>query len=967
MDRSSSVPRSASAILIPPSQAPSYRPTVVPSQFSNSQMKFMNDLIQQQPNSQRQAVSQQLEQLTPEEISEIQRKLENGEILHGLSTLPEGANMTHKFIVKVRKHNQPAQPIKQLPPPPPPQKYIPQYCPECLNKDQKLKQQDAKIEQLLDEMNKMSKFLVDKSQEIEIWKRQYMAIQQDLSKPKVIDNSDKYLREINDLKNRLNQKDNEIQQLEINIKQIQENQDQFELRGGNNDDGELEQLQKDLYDAKQEIEIYKEDNDRLNYKLSNMEAQLKNKKTEVTTIYRPDPETERQLKELQSRYTLLQSQYYTISEQSKTVKKEIQYETKIVYQPDPETERQLQELKQRYTLLQSQYYTLQETSKIVQKEIQYETKVIYQPDPETEKLLQKKIQQYEELYARYNLIQDQYTTLQQRQQTTIYETKTIYQPDPETERQLSIKIDQYNQLQSKYNQLQNQYYQLEDRSKIVQKEIQYETKTIYQPDPETERQLQIKIDQYNQLQSRYNQLQNQYYQLEDKSKIVQKEIQYETKIVYQPDPETERQLKLKTQQLESMTSKCSMLQEQIETTRIQIEQYQTKIYQFESRKSDSENYQIQIEQLKEQLRRANAEIEQYTRKIYQLESNNEQTVFLKKQISDIKLQYEQEQQLTFQLKRRIEEMKAEQSQYEVYQFKVRELEVLLQQKEDRIRQIQLESDQYRSEMITYQQRIQSFQVNIDNNEVLKQQIQQWREKYEQLEQKQRYQINEEVNQWKMRYEQIEQRYISLQQSYETIQITLNEYQDNEQSEVLKLEIKRLQKTIVELRSEIDRLLVQASDNQWLQKRYEEQQLLIEQYKSQLEERQSVQREYTYEIQNLNQKSEVVSNQKTVTTQQQITQDSKLIYPSITQQTKTIEYSSIQPKMNEYSSYSSRPIEYTSVQQRQSFQQSGFLQPSQIIMNEQKRSRVQQEFSSQRWNDNFEVVLNEVTQKEKQYS
>ncbi|CAK84054.1 unnamed protein product (macronuclear) [Paramecium tetraurelia] len=916
MDRSSSVPRPGSAVLIPPAQGQSYRPTGAPSQFSNSQMKFMNDLVQQQPNSQRQAVSQQLEQLTPEEISEIQRKLENGEILHGLSALPEGANMTHKFIVKVRKHNQPAQPVKTTPPPPPPQKYAPQYCPDCLNKDQKLKQQDAKIEQLLDEMNKMSKFLVDKSQEIEIWKRQYMAIQQDLSKPKVIDNSDKYLKEINDLKNKLNQKENEIQSLETNIKQIQENQDQIELRGGNNDDGELEQLQKELYDAKQEMELYKEDNDRLNYKLSNMEAQLQNRKTEVTTIYKSDPETERQLRELQSKYSLLQSQYYTISEQSKTYQKEIQYETKIIYQPDPETERQLQELKQKYTLLQSQYYTLQETSKIVQKEIQYETKVIYQSDPETEKLLQKKIQQYEELYARYTLIQDQYTTLQQRQQTTVYETKTIYQTDPETERQLQIKIDQYNQLQSRYNQLQNQFYSLEERSKIVQKEIQYETK-----------------------------------------------------VVYQPDPETERLLKMKTQQLESMTTRCNMLQEQIETTRIQIEQYQTRIYSFESRKSDSENYLIQIEQLKDQLRRANADIEQYTRKIYQLESNNEQITFLKKQISDLKLQYEQEQQLTFQLKRRIEEMKAEQSQYEVYQFKIRELEVLLQQKEDRIRQIQLESDQYRSEMITYQQRISSYQINIDNNEGLKQQIQQWREKYEQLEQRQRYQINEEVNQWKIRYEQIEQRYISLQQSYETIQITLNQYQDNEQSEVLKLEIKRLQKTIVELRSEIDRLLVQASDNQWLSKRYEEQQLLIEQFKSQLEERQSVQREYTYEIQNLNQKNEhtTSTSQKIVTTQQQYTQDSKAIYPQMTQQTKTIEYSSVQPKINEYSSYSSRPIEYTSVQQRQSYQQSQFLQPSQIIMNEQKRSRVEQEFSSQRWNDNYEVVLNEVTQKEKQFS
>ncbi|CAD8101998.1 unnamed protein product [Paramecium sonneborni] len=927
MDRSNSVPRPGSVMVIPQSQGQSYRPTAAQQQFSNSQMKFMNDLIQQQPSSQRQAVSQQLEQLTPEEISEIQRKLENGEILHGLSTLPEGANMTHKFIVKVRKHNQPTQPIKYVtspPPPPPPQKYVPSYCPECLNKDQKLKQQDAKIEQLLDEMNKMSKFLVDKSQEIEIWKRQYMAIQQDLAKPKVIDNSDKYLKEINDLKNKLNQKDNEIQSLETNIKQIQENQDeeQIELRAGNNDQGDLEQLQKDLYDAQQEIELYKEDNDRLNNKLVNLEAQLQNKKTEIKTVYKSDPETEKQLNELQSKYSLLQSQYYKISEQTKTFQKEIQYETKVIYQPDPETERQLQELKQKYTLLQSQYYTLQETSKIVQKEIQYESKVIYQPDPETEKLLQKKIQQYEELYARYVLIQDQYTSLQQKQSTSIYETKTIYKPDPETERQLEIKIEQYNQLQQRYNQLQNQYYQLEDRSKIVQKEIQYETK-----------------------------------------------------IVYQPDPETERLLKLKTQQLESMTSKCTMLQGQIETTRTQIEQYQTKIYQFETRKSESENNQLQIDQLKEQLRRANAEIEQYTRKIYQLESNNEQTTFLKKQISDLKMQYEQEQQLTIQLKRRIEEMKAEQSQYEVYQFRIRELEVIVQQKEDRIRQIQLELDQYRSDMVTYQQRISSYQVNIDNNETLKQQIQQWREKYEQLEQKQRYQTNEEINQWKIRYEQMEQNYISLQQNYETIQITLNEYQDNEQSEVLKIEIKRLQKTIVELRSEIDRLLVQASDNQWLSKRYEEQQLLIEHYKSQLEERQSVQREYTYEIQNTNQRNEHVSSQKIVTTtqqQQSITHDSKMIYPSsITQQTKTVEYNSIQPKLSEYSSYQSKPVEYTSVQQnvqqRQSYQQSQFLQPSQILMNEQKRSRVEQEFSSQRWNDNYEVVLNEVTQKEKLFS
>ncbi|CAD8102794.1 unnamed protein product [Paramecium sonneborni] len=939
MDRSNSVPRLGSKMVTPQMQGQSYRTITMPQESSNSQMKFINDLVQQQPNSyrsamgipqiqgqsyratqqsylnpqtkqlndliqyqsnsQRQAVGQQFEQLSPGEINQFQRQFENGQILNGLSTLQNEANMTQKLMVQMRQQqNQLAQPIQYvqtppslaLPPPQPiiyvqspptpttppvlpsTQKYIMQYCSECLNKDQILKQQETKIEYLLEEMNKMSRFLVDKSQEIELWKRQYMSIQTDLSRPKVIDNSEKYLKEINDLKNKLNSKDKEIISLKTNINQMQEkldqDQDQLQLRARNNDEGDLEQLQKDLYDAQQEIEIYKEDNDRLNNKLANLEASLQNKKTEITTVYKSDPEMERQLKEL----------------------------------------------RQKYTVLQSQYYTLQDTSKIVQKEIQYETKVIYQPDPETEKLLQKKIQQYEELYSRYVSLQDQYASIQQKQLSSVYETKTIYKPDPETERQLQIKIEQYNQLYQRYNQLQNQYYQLEDRSKMIQKEIQYETK-----------------------------------------------------IVYQPDPETERLLKLKIQQLESMTSKCTMLQGQIEMTKTQIEQYQTRIYQFETRKSESENNQIQVEQLKEQLRRANSEIEQYTRKIYQLESNNEQTTFFKKQTSDLKMQFEQEQQLTIQLKRKIEEMKAEQSKYETYKLRIRELEVLVQQKEDRIRQIQLELDQYRSDMMTYQQRISSYQVNIDNNEALKQQILQWREKYEQLEQKQRYQNNEEVNQWKIRYEQIEQRYVSLQQSYETIQITLKQYQENEQSEVLKLEIKRLQKTIVELRSEIDRLLIQASDNQWLSQRNEEQQLLIEQYKSQLEERQSVQREYKYEIQNVNQRNEHASSQKIVTTTQQ-----SQSYPSITQQTKTVEYNSIQPKMSQYSSYQSRPVEHTSVQQstqqRQTYQQSHFKQPSQVVlMNEQKKSRAEQEFSSQRWNDNYGVVFNEVTQKEKLFS
>lgn len=46
--------------------------------------------------------------------------------------------------------------------------------------------------------------------------------------------------------------------------------------------------------------MYKEDNARLEKKVEKLESELKNKKTEITTVYRSDPETEKKLKELQT-------------------------------------------------------------------------------------------------------------------------------------------------------------------------------------------------------------------------------------------------------------------------------------------------------------------------------------------------------------------------------------------------------------------------------------------------------------------------------------------------------------------------------------------------------------------------------------------------------------------------------------------------------------------------------------------
>lgn len=46
--------------------------------------------------------------------------------------------------------------------------------------------------------------------------------------------------------------------------------------------------------------MYKEDNTRLERKVEILESEVRNKKTEITTVYRTDPETERKLKELQT-------------------------------------------------------------------------------------------------------------------------------------------------------------------------------------------------------------------------------------------------------------------------------------------------------------------------------------------------------------------------------------------------------------------------------------------------------------------------------------------------------------------------------------------------------------------------------------------------------------------------------------------------------------------------------------------
>ncbi|CAD8120911.1 unnamed protein product [Paramecium sonneborni] len=912
MDRSNSIPHSNSQRYIPQSQPSLYRQTVAPPEFSNSQVKFMNDLILQQPPSQRQALNKQLEQLKPEEIREIQSKLENGEVLHGLPQLPEGANMTHKFIVKVRKHNQPNQyqqpPILQPSQSPQPKNII-SSCPDCINHLKKLKEQDQRIESLLIEMNRMSQFLIDKGKEIDLWKLQYRQIQNELSKPKPFNNQDQI--EIEDLKRKLHQKEYENQLQETTIKQLKENQNQnqnqnqndedFELRAPNNDQ-DIDQLQKQLFDALQDNEILKQDNDRLTSKLEKLQNEFNNKKSEIKTIYKPDLDTDKQLKELQQKYSMLQSQFYILQEKSQNSQKEIQYETKVIYQSDPDIEKKLQELQSRYTLLQSQFYSLQETSKIMQKEISYENKIIYQNDPETELLLQKKNKQYDELNTRYQLIQDQLQIYQEKlKQQTMFETKTIYKTDPEIERQLQFKIDQYNQLQSRFNQLQSQYFHLEQKSQVVQKEF-----------------------------------------------II--------------DPELERLLKVKSQQLETMTTKCTFLQEQIEKLQIQIETYQTKIYQSEIRKSDTENYLLQIESLEEQLRRQNAEIELQNRKIYQFELNNEQEQIIKKQFNDVKALYEQELSLNEQLKRKIEELKIFKQQVDTLQLRIQELEQILFQKEDRIKQLSLESNQQKSEIANWQQRISAVSINMENSNNLKEQIQMWKDKYEKLEEKQNLIIDQEINQYKLKYEQMEQRYLSLQQSYETIQITLRDYKDNEQNEVFKMEIKRLQKTVIELRSEIDRLLVQASDNQWLQKRYEEQQLLIENYKTQIEQKQQIQKEYIYHID----KSEI-KNQRFIDQQslQQINIDQQLINPSSNlQQMKIQEVNPNQTRMSEYNHFSSRPIELNNSKFTTSYSQTQFLQPSININDIQKQNKVDEGFNIQKWNNNYELVVEEVKKTDK---
>lgn len=89
---------------------------------------------------------------------------------------------------------------------------------------------------------------------------------------------------------------------------------------------------------------------------------------------------------------------------------------------------------------------------------------------------------------------------------------------------------------------------------------------------------------------------------------------------------------------------------------------------------------------------------------------------------------------------------------------------------------------YELEINQYKTQIQQVRINFDSRELQDLKVQ--------LQKKQ-----EEISLLKAQLEQSEQRYITLQQSYQTIQITMNELKSNDSSEILKCEIKRLQKTV----------------------------------------------------------------------------------------------------------------------------------------------------------------------------
>lgn len=69
---------------------------------------------------------------------------------------------------------------------------------------------------------------------------------------------------------------------------------------------------------------------------------------------------------------------------------------------------------------------------------------------------------------------------------------------------------------------------------------------------------------------------------------------------------------------------------------MQIESYQTKIYQYETRKSDSSMHTLEIENLKDQLRRKTLELESYTKKIYLLEQQSKSDA----ELSKLRFQYD---------------------------------------------------------------------------------------------------------------------------------------------------------------------------------------------------------------------------------------------------------------------------------------------------------------------------------------
>ncbi|KAM3143730.1 hypothetical protein pb186bvf_004226 [Paramecium bursaria] len=712
------------------------QPATQDNQFTSSQIRIVNEIVRQQPEQYQHVIGQQLLQLNPNEISDIQRKLQQGEVLTGLSQLPAGAQPTHKFVVKIRK------PVVQEI-----QKQTQQviYCQNCNIYIEQIRQLQLRIEQLVQELDRSTITLNMKNNEVIYWKEQYDLLrrQQMMGKP---------------------QDSLRISDYQQQLLQDQNNQLKQSLAQSNR---QIEQLKKQI-DAPQ---IYRK---------PNQEAVIQMQDIGVIDLQEPEVGLQSGAPEFQSGPGEFQSAPDSGPDESLPPVKKPDCNPYSFYKPPKmkdiplQIQNEMQSMENEIQDLQQNMDDLQQRNEQFQNELENKDRDLQALEDERDQLnsryqiMVNKVRAYEDQLTerdqRINNLQQQLRS-QDRGKTVVY-----------NDNELELLRDQLRTKQKEIEVLNTKLYVIESSSKNDD-----ELRSLRRQYDDLKRQYELECEQTLQLRRKLEELKREF-------------NQYEINISQRGDTrirDLELQILQREERIKQLNNELSTQRQQYE---YQITNYQTQI---KSVRIESSNTR-ELGDLRDQLDLWKSKYSQLEMKINR--ENDTRYALLQKDFES-------------QLLLRTQEI-------ETLKFRaLKDLVVSLR------REIEIKDQSLRDLQSRYQQ-LQTQLYQLENKLREKDQI---------------------ILDLQSQKESIESRFYSLQQSYETVQITLNEYQDQSNSEILKQEIRRLQKTIVELRSEIDKLLIQAKDNQWLQKRYEEQQLIIEQFKVQLENRESVSKEYTYQV------------------------------------------------------------------------------------------------------------------------